>query len=857
MKNLNRLMLMSALAMLQLLVSFSADAQTLTPKYGVSMGTNSPGYYEYLPQGYSASSSTKYPVIISLHGQGEMGQGNSGTLKKVLKNGPMKVISDGKMPTSFTVGGQTFKFIIVAPQFSVWPQPGAIDMIVDYVIRNYNADPTRIYLTGLSMGGGAVWEYAGSQTRTDYPKRLAAIVPVCGASYPTPYKAKGIANANLPVWAFHNEGDPTVVSWYTHDFIRYINAVVPAIKPAAKKTIWQSNSHDAWTKAYDPAYKEDNKNVYEWMLGYTRGGTAAPPPPPNVAPVVNAGTDKTITLPVSSVALLATATDADGTIKTYRWSRVSGPTAHTFSNAGIANPTVSGLTAGTYTFQVTVTDDDGATASDQVNVIVKPATVPRPVANVAPVVNAGADQTITLPANSVKLSATATDNDGTVVSYKWARYSGPTTFVLSSINIANPVLSGLVAGTYTFEVTATDDDGATGKDLVIITVKPAPATTNKPPTVDAGAAKTITLPTSTVQLSATASDADGSIKSWKWARYSGPTAHNFSSLYVSNPVLSELVAGNYKFEVTVTDDDGASAKAIVEITVKAAPAVTAKAVKVNIFGGSNTYNNSQWNNWNIGTSWIANILFPTNFKYTDGTASTVKATLTQSTAVADNSTVIPAGMAPAEVLRYTSYSTVNRTLTLTGLKANQAYNLELYSSRNGTGNSTRFVAAGTTVVVNSANNSAQKANFTSLVANGAGVIQVSIERVNTFNYINGFTLTETGTTASAARSAEIPEAAALVATPAETEAVKEFAKGISLFPNPVQDRVVLQLNNSSRGQVSVQVINASGIVVRQFNYRKDQETTQSYLSIGDLQKGIYLVRIQVGEQTETKKINKL
>ena len=136
-------------------------------------------------------------------------------------------------------------------------------------------------------------------------------------------------------------------------------------------------------------------------------------------------------------------------------------------------------------------------------------------ANVAPTANAGADQTITLPATTVTLNGTgSTDSDGTIKSYKWVQTSGPVTVTFSSTTVASPALSKLTAaGTYVFTLTVTDDDGATATDQVTITVNAA----NVAPTANAGTDQTITLPTTTVTLNGTGSkDSDGSIKTYKW-----------------------------------------------------------------------------------------------------------------------------------------------------------------------------------------------------------------------------------------------------------------------------------------------------------------------------------------------------
>ncbi|RDV16716.1 T9SS C-terminal target domain-containing protein [Pontibacter diazotrophicus] len=92
----------------------------------------------------------------------------------------------------------------------------------------------------------------------------------------------------------------------------------------------------------------------------------------NESPVASAGTDKTITLPANSVSLSGSGIDSDGTISSYSWSKVSGPTV-TLSGATSANLTVSNLLEGTYVFRLVVTDNGGASVSDDATVTVHPA----------------------------------------------------------------------------------------------------------------------------------------------------------------------------------------------------------------------------------------------------------------------------------------------------------------------------------------------------------------------------------------------------------------------------------------------------------------------------------------------------
>lgn len=90
--------------------------------------------------------------------------------------------------------------------------------------------------------------------------------------------------------------------------------------------------------------------------------------------------------------------------------------------------------------------------------------------NQPPTANAGSDQTITLPASSVTLTGTGTDPDGSIASYKWSQVSGPSTSVIVSPTAASTVVNNLVQGVYKFQLTVTDNMGATGSDTVQVTV---------------------------------------------------------------------------------------------------------------------------------------------------------------------------------------------------------------------------------------------------------------------------------------------------------------------------------------------------------------------------------------------------
>jgi predicted peptidase len=223
---------------------------------------NTGGYLEALPAHYANLLKKRYPLIIFLNGIGELGNGSQTSLPIIADNAIPKLIAEQKFPSNFIVNNKTYQFIVLSPQFVGWPAPADISAVINYAIKTYRIDSARIYICGLSMGGGATWDYAWNITNP----LVSAIIPISGASYPTEQKGEAIAKGNMAVWAFHNNDDGTVPAWYSVDYVQYINEYNPRVQ--AKLTLWPTGGHDAWTKATDPNYRENGKNIYEWMLSY-------------------------------------------------------------------------------------------------------------------------------------------------------------------------------------------------------------------------------------------------------------------------------------------------------------------------------------------------------------------------------------------------------------------------------------------------------------------------------------------------------------------------------------------------------------------------------------------------------------
>ena len=278
----------------------------------------------------------------------------------------------------------------------------------------------------------------------------------------------------------------------------------------------------------------------------------------NIPPTANGGNDQTIILPTNSVTLTGSGNDADGTVSSYQWTKISGPASGTINNSNSSSATVTNLTEGVYQFSISVTDDKGAVGQDTIELTVNAAP------NIPPTANAGNDETITLPANSITISGSGKDDDGNVVSFDWKAVSGPSGFNIANPSSAISSVKHLVKGVYEFELTVTDDKGAIGKDTVEITVN---AAENIAPIANAGTNQLITLPTNNTLLYGSAEDKDGTIESYSWKQISGNPQSLIESPSSSFTNVSDLLEGDYQFELSVTDDAGAEGKDTIDVMV--------------------------------------------------------------------------------------------------------------------------------------------------------------------------------------------------------------------------------------------------------------------------------------------------
>ncbi|MCO5240356.1 MAG: T9SS type A sorting domain-containing protein [Chitinophagaceae bacterium] len=518
------------------------------------------GYYESLPEDYASNPAKKYPLLIFIHGVGELGNGSS-QLSLVLKNGPPKLLNEGKFPSSFTVGGKNYSFIVISPQLissNYSESPTIINDIINYCKQKYRVDEQRVYLTGLSMGGTMTWYYGGSSEAN--AKNIAASLVVCGNVSNSDTRVKNTANAKLPIWATVNTGDPLMSPSATSAAISAINAFVPT-PPKALLSIFNASGHDAWTKTYDPNFKQDGLNVYEWMLSYSRGAATSSPDP--LPPTANAGTNQSITLPTNSVTLDGSkSAAASGSIVSYTWTKVSGPAA-TITSSSSAKTTVTGLVAGTYQFSLTVKDSNGKSASATVSVTVNAEAVPLKS-------HAGSNQTITLPVNSVTVDGSTKSTYPTGSTFLWVKLYGPAGGTITTPTSLKTTITGLNnEGDYQFQLQIRDKNGTLSTSSMHVIVNAAPVTELKS---HAGSNQTITLPVNSVTV-------DGSTKStyptgstFLWVKLYGPAGGTITTPASLKTTITGLNnEGDYQFQLQIRDKNGTLSTSSMHVIVKSAP----------------------------------------------------------------------------------------------------------------------------------------------------------------------------------------------------------------------------------------------------------------------------------------------
>jgi len=255
MRNTRIISVVMALTCLTTLTAFGADSdkagRQVSTRAKIQNGkTVELEYLLFLPSGYGDEKAKRWPLMLFLHGAGERGS----DIKKVAVHGPPKNVATHP----------EFPFILVSPQCpegEKWSSETLLALL-DQVERTYAVDKTRVYLTGLSMGGYGTWDLG-----LKHPERFAAIAPICGGGNTVDALLASNAQAlkSLGVWAFHGAKDPTVS---LQESERMVDALKRAGVSDLKLTVYPEAGHDSWTETYN------NPDLYTWMLKHQRGSVA-------------------------------------------------------------------------------------------------------------------------------------------------------------------------------------------------------------------------------------------------------------------------------------------------------------------------------------------------------------------------------------------------------------------------------------------------------------------------------------------------------------------------------------------------------------------------------------------------------
>ncbi len=293
----------------------------------------------------------------------------------------------------------------------------------------------------------------------------------------------------------------------------------------------------------------------------------------NEKPEVYAGSDQAIVDPNNSVTLDGTVTDdglpvPPGAVTT-TWTKTSGPGTVTFGDANAVDTTATFSTGDFGQYVLRLTANDGELSSyDEVTVNYYSSETQ----NQAPIVNAGTDNTITLPA-SANLDGTVTDDGlpslpGTVT-VTWTKQSGPGTVTFGNANAVDTTASFSVDGVYVLRLSA-DDSALQAYDEITITVNPE----NQAPSVNAGTDQQITLPAS-ANLDGTVSDDGKPITpgavTVTWTKQSGPGTVTFGNASAVDTTASFSVDGVYVLRLTADDS---ALQAYDEVTMTVNPGST-------------------------------------------------------------------------------------------------------------------------------------------------------------------------------------------------------------------------------------------------------------------------------------------
>ncbi|NP_001074520.1 dyslexia-associated protein KIAA0319 homolog precursor [Mus musculus] len=268
-----------------------------------------------------------------------------------------------------------------------------------------------------------------------------------------------------------------------------------------------------------------------------------------------------LSVPLTSALIDGSQSTDDTEIVSYHWEEVDGPFLGEEFPADTPILRLSNLVPGNYTFRLTITDSDGATNSTTASLVIRDAV------DYPPVANAGPNQTITLPQNTIILNGNQSSDDHQIVLYEW--FAGPggesKEMVMQGAQTPYLHLSELQEGEYTFQLMVTDSSGQQSTALVAVTVQ---AENNQAPVAVAGPDKELVFPVQSATLDGSRSSDDHGIVCYHWEHIRGPSAVEMENVDKAIATVTGLQVGIYHFRLTVRDQQGLSSTSTLTVAVK-------------------------------------------------------------------------------------------------------------------------------------------------------------------------------------------------------------------------------------------------------------------------------------------------
>uniref|UniRef100_A0ABM5GAV5 Dyslexia-associated protein KIAA0319 homolog isoform X2 n=1 Tax=Pogona vitticeps TaxID=103695 RepID=A0ABM5GAV5_9SAUR len=267
-----------------------------------------------------------------------------------------------------------------------------------------------------------------------------------------------------------------------------------------------------------------------------------------------------ISFPTASAFIDGSQSTDDTKIVRYHWEEIEGPLREKAS-ADTLVLHLPNLIPGNYTFRLTVMDSDGA-----VNSTLASLTVNKQV-DFPPVANAGPNQEVALPQNTITLNGNQSKDDHEIISYEWSLSpkSKDKMVVMEGVKSPYLKLASLQEGNYTFQLTVTDSVEQQSTAEVTVIIQPEK---NRPPTAVAGPDKELTFPVQKAFLDGSMSTDDVGIVYYHWENISGPGSLQMENADSAVATVSGLEVGTYYFRLTVKDGQGLSSTATLSVTVK-------------------------------------------------------------------------------------------------------------------------------------------------------------------------------------------------------------------------------------------------------------------------------------------------